>query len=205
MTRRARPLALIALAIAPLTMIPATAATAAAPIKVTRFHLDQPMAPGTVRIEIAPDATVSPGPEAQIYIDAVARAMTTAGFTPVADAAAPAEYHVVFTVSRDSVELPPAPPPVSIGVGGGGGTGGFGLGGSVAFGVGKRQPRAQVTTQIAVRILRGAAAELIWEGRATQMLVERGKLAQPGAIADKLARALFKGFPGKSGSTITTK
>ncbi len=192
---------------AALLLVP-VAAQAANPIKVTRFHLGQPIAPGTVAVEMAPDATVAPGPEADLYMDAVATAMQAYGFTRAAPSG-PADYRAIVHINRDTAELPPAPPPVSIGLGGGGGDGGrgggFGLGGSVAFGVGKRKQRALVSTQIAVRITRGISADAIWEGRATQSVEERGKLVQPGVTADKLAKALFKGFPGESGRTINVK
>lgn len=197
---RLAPLALVAAVALPM------AAGAATPIKVTRFHLDQAITPGTIRVEIAPDATVAPGPEAQAYIDAVSHALATAGFTPVAatpDAAS--DYRAVFTISRTSVDLPPAAPPVSIGLGGGGGNGGFGLGGSFAFGVGKRKQQAEVTTQLSLRIMRASTPDVIWEGRAQQVVIERGKLVQPAQEAEKLARAMFKGFPGQSGRTITVK
>lgn len=193
---------------AALLLVP-MAAQAANPIKVTRFHLGQPIAPGTVAVEMAPDATVAPGPEADLYMDAVATAMQAYGFTRNAPSSPAADYRAIVHISRNVDELPPAPPPVSIGLGGGGGDGGrgggFGLGGSVAFGVGKRKQRALVSTQISVRITRGISADAIWEGRATQSVEERGKLVQPGATADKLAKALFKGFPGESGRTINVK
>jgi hypothetical protein len=186
------------LCLTPLTL------SAATPVKVTRFHLNQPIAPGTVSVEIAPDATIAPGPEAALYMDAVAGAMTPAGFTRAAPAT-PGDYRVVVSISRDVTELPKAPSPVQIGLGGGGGDRGFGLGGSVSFGVGKRKDRALVTTQMSVRIIRSGAPGVIWEGRATQAIEERGKLVQPGAEADKLAKALFRGFPGESGRTISVR
>lgn len=190
-------------AIATLGLVP-LALSAATPVKVTRFHLNQPIPPGAVSIEMAPDATVSPGPEAALYIDAVAAALAPAGFTR-SDAATPGDYRIVVSISRDVTELPKAPSPVQIGLGGGGGDRGFGLGGSVSFGVGKRQDRALVTTQLSVRISRSGTPGVIWEGRATQAIEERGKPVQPGAEADKLAKALFKGFPGESGRTISVK
>lgn len=195
-------LAAAALLAAP-TVLPAPA-VAATPIKVTRFHLNQPIPPGTVAIEMAPDATVAPGPEAQVYSDAVMAAMQANGFTAATDPAA-ADYRVLLTVNRSSEDLPPAPPPFSIGLGGGGGGGNVAGGGAVSFGVGKRRQRALVTTQIAARIMHGTPPAAVWEGRATQAVEERGKLVQPADTANKLARALFKGFPGESGRTINVK
>ncbi|MBY0583565.1 MAG: DUF4136 domain-containing protein [Sphingomonas sp.] len=196
-------LATLSLVLAPI-VAPSAALAARAPIKVTRFHLGQPIAAGTITVEIAPGSAVVPGPEAQIYIDAVANAMGSAGFTRAANAA-PSDYRVILTISRDVTPLPRAPSPLQIGLGGGGGDRGFGVGGGVSFGVGKRQERALVTTQLSVRLMRAATPDVIWEGRATQAVEERGKLLQPGATADKIATALFKGFPGESGRTISVK
>jgi hypothetical protein len=187
-----------------LAIAPPPASATSTPIKVTRFHLNQPIVPGTVSVEIAPDAAVVPGPEAQLYVDAVAHALSEAGFTPQ-PAATPGDYHVVVSISRDIADLPPAPKPLQVGLGGEGGNRGFGLGGSVSFGVGKQQPRALVTTRISIRIMRATAPDIIWEGRATQAIEERGKYVQPAATADKLAHALFKGFPGESGRTISVR
>lgn len=190
------------LAAALMLALPA-AAIAATPVKVTRFHKGTPIAPGSVLIEMAPDATVTPGPEAATYLDAIAAAMASAGFTRATDNG-PADYRVIVSVARSVEELPPAPPPLQIGLGGGGGSGGVGVGGSVAFGVGKRQPRSQVTTQLSARLF-GSGDTAIWEGRAVHSVEERGKLVQPAAEAEKLSQALFKGFPGQSGRTISVK
>lgn len=193
-----------AIAAAAMLTLPVTLG-AATPIRVTRFHLNQPIVPGAVVVQIAPDATVTKGPESDLYTDAVARALIAQGFTRAADAT-PADYTVIVSISRNVEDLPPAPPPVSIGLGGGGYGGGVGGGGGVSFGVGKRKPRALVTTQISVRMTRGGAVgEVIWEGRAAQAAEERGKPIQPSVTADKMAKALFKGFPGESGRTISIK
>lgn len=187
-----------------LASIPTLAIAASAPVKVTRFHLGQPIPAGTMTIDFAPGSAITPGPEEQLYADAIADAMAPAGFTR-ATPDATSDYHVVVTINRDVTALPKAPSPFQIGLGGGGGDGGFGVGGGVSFGVGKRQERSLVTTTLAVRILRGPAAEAIWEGRATQAVEERGKPIQPGATVQKMAAALFKGFPGTSGRTISVK
>lgn len=182
--------------------------SAADPIKVTRFHLDQPIPPGAISVEMAPDAVVAPGPEAQLYLDAVASALAEQGFARTdqpSDAAVKPRYRLIVSLSRDAQELPRADPPVTLGLGGGGGNGGFGLGGGLSFGVGKRQPRTRLTTELSARMLVEDGQQPVWEGRATQTLIEKGKPAQPGQIADKLAHALFKGFPGESGRTISVK
>jgi hypothetical protein len=45
----------------------------------------------------------------------------------------------------------------------------------------------------------------VWEGRAVTETAGIGPSTQPAATADRLAKALFKGFPGESGITITVK
>lgn len=198
-----------ALLIAGLALAASGPLAAATPIRVTRFHLPQAIVPGPVAVTIAPDASPAQELEAKTYIDAVAAALVANGFTRVDDPAA-ARCRVVVSVHTERVELPPAEPPFSIGLGGGGVSGGrgggVGLGGSVEVGVGKRQPRAKLTTELAARIAEATpTGTVVWEGRASHALVEQGKFVQPAEESEKLARALFKDFPGQSGRTISVK
>jgi hypothetical protein len=43
----------------------------------------------------------------------------------------------------------------------------------------------------------------VWEGRSETAVRSRAPAGQPGIAAARLARALFEGFPGQSGQTIT--
>ena len=93
--------------------------------------------------------------------------------------------------------------PITIGIGGGTGGGGLGIGLGTSFGIGKAKAKQIIITQLSVQIKRRADQNVIWEGRAITEAPEGAPAAQPGLAADKLASALFKGFPGTSGTTIT--
>lgn len=177
-----------------------------APVKVTRFHLGAPIDRVAVSVQPNPSATNVAGLEANLYASAVQEALVAQGFTPEV-AGQPAPLVASFTLARTIREIEPARSPVTIGIGGGsfgGGVGGgVGGGASVAFGVGKKRAREAYVTELGVQIRRGAAGEVIWEGRAQTQADTRSPEAQPPATARKLAQALFKGFPGESGRTIS--
>ena len=176
----------------------------AEPVKVTRFHLGAPIDRLAVAVQPNPSATNVAGLEAQLYGDAVRQALTAQGFA----AAAPGEAAPLvasFTLARTVRETAPARSPVTIGIGGGSFGGGGGGGGSIGFGVGKRRAREAYVTELGVQIRRGAAGEVVWEGRAQTQADTRSAAAQPAATARKLADALFKGFPGESGRTISVQ
>lgn len=194
--RRATAFALIAAALA-------GCATAATPVRVTRFHLGTPIDRGSVIVEPIADAG-SAGLEARIYADAVAAALGEQGFQPaLTGATAPLRATVTFT--RQVRDLGTAPPPVSIGIGGGSFGGGVGGGGSIGFGIGKGRHREAYLTELSVQLRRTSDQTVIWEGRARSEADSRARDAQPDVIAQKMARALFKGFPGESGRTINVR
>ena len=95
-------------------------------------------------------------------------------------------------------------PPVSIGLGGGsyggGYRGGVGVGGGVSFGIGGKT-RELYVSELSVQLRRRSDNSTVWEGRAITESVGD----QPVETAARLANALFKGFPGESGVTITVK
>jgi hypothetical protein len=80
-----------------------------------------------------------------------------------------------------------------------------GLGGGISFPIGRPKYRAIALTDMQVQIRRRSDQTIIWEGRAQTSADERARDAQPDAVARKLAAALFQGFPGESGRTITVK
>ncbi|PZO76074.1 DUF4136 domain-containing protein [Sphingomonas hankookensis] len=183
-----------------------TAGSRVAPVDVTRFHLNQPIARGTFSVE--PVSTgMSPTPEFQTYGNAVAREMEKLGFTRAGTR--PSDLIVGVTFTRATRGFVEKRPPVSIGLGAGGGGGGWrgggvGLGGGVGFGLGGGQ-REVVGTELAVQIRRRADSTTIWEGRALTDSLESTPGAQPVFQADRLANALFRNFPGESGITTTVK
>lgn len=174
----------------------------AAPVKVTRFHLGAPIE--RVAITVEPDAATANvgGLEAGLYADAVRGALGALGFGP-AGPGATAPLVARFTLTRTVRETEPARAPVTIGLGGGSFGGGVGGGASVGFGVGKTRAREAYVSELRVAIRRGAVGEVIWEGRAQHQADTRSPDAQPPVVARKLADALFRGFPGESGRTIT--
>lgn len=174
------------------------------PIDVTRFHLGTPIAGDSVSVEpLTAFAGVSP--EDQVYIDAVSGEMARLGFTPGGGGASPYIAAVSYKhVSRGMVRKPP---PVTIGIGGGsysgGRRGGVGLGAGGSFGIGGGSAEL-ISTELDVQLKRRSDKSIVWEGRAvTEGLSGPGATAA--ATADRLAKALFKGFPGESGITITVK
>ncbi len=178
-------------------------AAAASPVRVTRFHLPAPIERAAVIVE--PVTGTDPASlEGRTYADAVANAMRQQGFQPIqADATAPLLATVTF--SRQIRDLGTAPPPVSIGLGGGSFGGGVGGGGSIGFGIGKGRHREAYVTELSVQLRRASDRIVIWEGRAQNETDSRARDAQPAAIAEKMARALFQGFPGESGRTISVR
>ena len=60
-------------------------------------------------------------------------------------------------------------------------------------------------TRLAVRIRDRKTGEALWEGRAENVENEKAKSAAVDQSAPRLAHALFSGFPGTSGATITVK
>lgn len=168
------------------------------PVEVTRFHLDQPIPAGTVAID-----TAEPGVKSLEYVtfaNAVSAELQKLGFTPAA--IGESDYIATIAVARDTREALARRSPVSIGVGGGTGGYGSGVGLGVGFSFGAK-PKDVVITELRVHMKRRAGDGVIWEGRAETEAKENAPAAQPGIAAGKLAAALFKDFPGKSGSTIT--
>ncbi len=182
-----RILALLALT----ALLPACAATIP-PVEVTRFHLGQPVTPGLVKVE--GESTL----ESAAYVAAVGQAMAKLGFTEGASGAL--AYTAKLTHTRLTREQAKRAP-FSIGIGGGsiGRNVGVGLGTSIGIGGGTREI---VVTRLRVQLVRSSGQELVWEGRAETEAPASAPASQPGLAAEKLANALFKDFPGKSGETI---
>jgi hypothetical protein len=190
------------------TLSGCTTTTASGPVDVTRFHLGAPLERGSVTVEPLPGGAPA-SLEFQTYADAVRGQLLSNGFTTPA-AGAPAQYLAVVSFARTSQEIEPRRSPVSIGLGGGGFSGGrrgggVGLGGGVSFPIGKARARSAIASELGVQIRRRSDGTVIWEGRAQTSADERAPEAQANAAAGKLSRALFQGFPGESGRTISVK
>nr|WP_295669599.1 DUF4136 domain-containing protein [Sphingomonas sp.] len=178
------------------------------PVDVTRFHLGAPLERGSVIVEPLPGGAAA-SIEFQTYAAAVNTELLTSGYT-VPATGAPAQYLAVVSFTRTSRDVGPARSPVSIGFGGGVGSGGYrgggvGLGGGISFPIGKPKTRELIASELGVQIRRRSDGTVIWEGRAQTVADVRAPEAVAANSAGKLARALFRGFPGESGRTITVK
>ncbi|CAM3030403.1 hypothetical protein SPAN111604_00130 [Sphingomonas antarctica] len=162
----------------------------------TRFFLTQDVQRGA----IAP-ASLDGGLEAQIYRDAVSAELSRQGFAPGADTA---RYVYSIEYTRDIQPSAKRKPSFSIGLGGGGSGGGYyggsSVGGGVGIGFGGGRSDAAVT-RLSVQI-RERGGSTVWEGRAETE--DRPDVGQR-EVADRLAYALFRDFPGVNGRTITVK
>lgn len=194
-------------------------ATPIAPVEVTRFHrLDTAPARLTGRYAIVPaDADASSGTPTgaqtglawQTYAAAVSRQLDLVGAVAERPGdSARTDYLVTLDVERSERRAGERRSPVSVGVGGGVGGGGGYSGGGVGLGIGINLGggnRGEVETRLSVRILRRSDNQAVWEGRAVTVAGARTPAAQPGIAADKLAAALFRDFPGRSGETISVE
>jgi hypothetical protein len=176
-------------------------ATGPQPSEVTRFHLNQPIARGQIAIE--PFNQRDAGSiEFRDYADAVSRQLAANGWTVVASGQAEQVALVDFAQgSRDDVVKRS---PVTIGLGGATGGWSSGVGGGISFGLGGGSG-STTASMMEVSIKRRSDGTVIWEGRARTEADARRPESSPSVAADKLAAALFQGFPGESGRTITVK
>ena len=172
------------------------------PVQATRFHYDAMTDRGTVAVEPLPGG----GPasiEYKTYAAAVESELLRLGYTSPAPGTPP-QFLATVGFTRANRPLPPRRSPVSMGLGGGGISGGrgggVGLGGGVSFPVGGGGAREGIVTELSVRIRRGPDA--VWEGQAQSLTDSAAADADAAAVAGRLARALFTGFPGDSGRTI---
>lgn len=198
----------LAAMLAAATLAGCATTTTSGPVEVTRFHLGAPLERGTVAVEPLPGGG-PPSLEFKTYAAAVQGELIGSGFTATVPGT-PGQYLAVVGFARTTQEGPPRSSGLSIGIGGGGYSGGYrgggvGLGGGVSFPVGKRHPRVIVLSELSVQIRRRSDDTVIWEGRAQTAADETATDAQANAAAGKMANALFRGFPGESGRTITVR
>ena len=178
------------------------------PTEVLRYHLGEPLDRGTIAVQ--PLSGGAPASlEFKSYAAAVQGQLIKVGYNPPAPGAKPM---LVATVAftRTTQAGPPKQSPFSIGIGGGGfsggrGGGGVGLGGGVGIPIGGGGRDAILVTEMAVTIKRSIDQSPVWEGRAQTFADARKPDATSQIQAEKLARALFAGFPGESGRTIQVK
>lgn len=176
------------------------------PVEVTRFHRAAEMtvpASGTVAVRamIEEDrGSLAYTP----YLGAVRRELQAIGFSEVAGADQ-AAYIAEVHVERGRADSFEERSPVSVGVGGRTGSYGSGVGVGIGINLGGSGGGERLFTELLVRIVERESGIAIWEGRAVQGASPTSPAAQPGLAASKLAQALFEGFPGVSGRTITVE
>ena len=174
------------------------------PVEVTRFNRaaeGQTYGKGSFAVVAAVDASSL---AASPYLAAVSREMQRVGYAEDSKSG-----DVIATVSFSvlEAELARGRSPVSVGVGGsaGGYRSGVGVGVGLDLTNLLNKPKPRILTELSVRIKRRGDDLVIWEGKAVQESSAGTPAAQPGIAASKLAEALFKEFPGKSGETITVR
>ena len=171
------------------------------PVEVTRYHLGQSPAAGSVAV-VPVGGADSASPDYLAYADAVATQLRGIGYT--AAPATEATYVATVGYARAPRGTVTQRPPVSIGLGGGSFGGGFGGGAGISFGLGGNRASEVLVNELSVQIKRRTDDTVVWEGRAQTQSVERLNAAVPPAAgATRLAGALFRGFPGQSGITTT--
>jgi hypothetical protein len=170
-------------------------------VEVTTFHLGQPVARGQISIE-GFEPTDEGSLEFRAYAAAVARQLTRLGWTVVQTSGQ--SEQVAMVVLRHGVRPNYRRSPVTVGVGGGTGGWSSGVGGGVSFPIGGG-PREIVGNMLEVRIKRRSDGTVFWEGRAMSETPANRPEAQPAVAVERLAEALFRGFPGNSGQTIRVR
>ncbi len=165
--------------------------------EVTRFHLDQTIAPQVINIEAA-DSSAADSLAFSSYSNVIAAELKIIGLeqTP-GDSAA---LRAVVGVTRSIQQAPPKRSAFSIGVGGGsyGGSGGVGAG--VNMPVGGAKSDGEFVTELKVKLVERESNKVVWEGSATRA-TESG-VSSATADVQQLATALLQDFPGESGKTL---
>lgn len=195
-------LKLFSIAALSLTMAACVASTP--PVNVTRFHNAQTVqvTTGTIAITSPSDAEAGTVLQHGTYAAAVRRELQRVGYTEPAGDAATSEYVARLTVQQSRITANGRRSPVSVGVGGS--TGSYGSGVGLGIGIDlSGKPKDKIATELAVRITRRADNQAVWEGRSWVEAKDGSPASQPGLAASKLAEALFRDFPGESGTTIT--
>lgn len=178
--------------------------TVVTPVSVTRFVGEQParLGEGTIAVRAAPG---EPGGtlEFSAWEQAIAAELAELGYTVLAGEAA-AQQVAEVRIERWTDAPADRRGPVNVGVGGSTGSYGSGVGVGVGLDLSGRPP--EVTgNQLGVTIRDAATGLALWEGRAEFSASVNSDYASARAAAQKMADALFAGFPGESGETIEVR
>jgi hypothetical protein len=180
------------------------------PAEAIRYHLGaQQVARGSVVVEpLATTPGTPPSLEFQTYAAAVEAELLANGYSRAAPGTTP-QFVASVAFRRGTEAGPPRQSPFSIGLGVGGANFGrrSGVGGGVGVGlpVGGGRATQLVVSELQVTIKRRADLSPVWEGTSRAAADVRSSDAATDALARRLARALFTGFPGQSGLTIEVR
>jgi hypothetical protein len=167
--------------------------------EVTRFHLGNNPARGEIAVEPL-DPSLRGSFEFSRHAAAVEQQLAGLGWRVVQGGGS--EQVALIRVEQSARETARRGSGLSIGIGGGSYGSGVGVGGGVTVPIGGSRSGQLVVTELGVRIQRRSDGTAIWEGRAQSEAAGGTPQAQRIQAVDRLARALFQGFPGESGRTI---
>ncbi|MGP1282306.1 MAG: DUF4136 domain-containing protein [Parasphingopyxis sp.] len=187
-------------ALAALALVAACATPSQRGTEVTRFHLGQAIPAQAINVEPA-DPERADSLEFRQYAAIVAQQLATIGFTETS--LEEAEMIAVMNVERGTRAEVARRSPFTIGIGGGSFGRRTGVGVGTSFGVGGSRGGEVDVTELSVALKRRSEGTIVWEGTATRA-TEPGA-ESPATIVEMLAAALFQGFPGESGRTITVE
>jgi hypothetical protein len=172
--------------------------------EVTRFHLGRNIARGEIAVEPL-DAPQGGSLEFARHAAAVERQLSALGWT-VTRSNRRSEQVALVRLEQGSREALRRRSGLSIGLGGGSYGRGGGIGGGISVPIGGGGTSRQVViTELAVRLQRRSDGTTMWEGRAQAEALAGTPAAQPTMMVDRLAQALFQGFPGESGRTVRVR
>ena len=152
---------------------------------VTRIHLEAEIARGEVAVEPRFATQAVGGVYQPGYATAVVGELRTLGFTPSATPAT-SEFVATVDVATGTMATLKARTPAT----------------GMAPAATAADPNA-VASQLAVQLKRRSDGSIVWEGQA--QTAARAGAAPTVSTVQRLARALFRDFPGESGRTINVR
>lgn len=197
---RVTSLALVAAA-ALLSSACTTGGVRSGPVEVIRYHLGNPIAPGTFAIERQATGAGTLSSDYGLQVEAVAAELTRLGYTRVPEGAA-SLYLLEVAVDRNQLGTTRVGPRFGIGLGGVSGGYGGGVGGGVSTELGG-STRALIGSDVTAKLRRRTDQTVIWEGNARTAGTAPADPRAAEVQAGRLAAALFGDFPGESGFTTT--
>ena len=171
------------------------------PVEVTRFvgSAPQVLGQGTISVAAEPGSLAS-AHELAPYRDGIAVELARLGYRVVPQGG---EQVAQVSLERDVIGARERRP---VSVGGGASVGSYGSG--VGLGIGldlSGRPADRIETRLALAIRARAGGANLWEGRAAMVASANSDFAAPEAAAQRLASALLRDFPGRSGETVTVE